>query len=53
LHTLAVHAEATGAFNAALEYARAAHNQRPTHQSQAYVAELDRRVQHGRQGNSP
>jgi hypothetical protein len=53
LHTLAVEAESMGAFEAALEYARAAHNQRPTHQSQAYVAELDRRAQHSKQGHSP
>lgn len=53
LHTLAVKSEAVGAFEAALEYARAAHSQRPTHQSQAYVAELDRRAQHSKQGNAP
>ena len=53
LHTLAVQAEALGAFDAALEYARAAHDQRPTHQSRAYMAELDRRVQHSKQGATP
>ena len=46
LHTLAVRAEAQGYLARALEYAQAAHERRPTKLSRAYVADLNRRVQH-------